>query len=138
MGKHTSNNTTRATRLQAVAAATQAIVQGVRVAARNARKQAAQASKQQAYMLAVQQLATQYGVPVPNTLSVRAVAGAQKHAPSTVQGACSVVRAWVAANPTATRAQALQHFAGTINPATVSTQFAAARKTLALVLPQAN
>lgn len=137
MGKHNTPNT-RSARIAAVQAAHNTIALQVRSTQRAARVQAATIANQQAYMLAVQQLATQYGVPVPNTLSVRAVAGAQKHAPSTVQGACGIVRAWVAANPTATRAQALQHFAGSINPATVSTQYAAARKTLALVLPQAN
>lgn len=121
---------TRAARLSACATANATYAKQARSAARTARKQAVQATKQQAYMLAVQQLAAQYGVPVPTTLSVRAqgINRAQVHAPSTIQGACGVVRAWVAANPLATRAMCLQHFNGTINPATVSTQYAIARK----------
>ena len=84
-------------------------------------------AKQHAYMQAVQALAAQMGVPVPNTLSVRNIATPQQHAPSNVQGACAVVRAWVHANPTATRKQAIAHFNGTVNPATVSTQYQRAK-----------
>lgn len=85
-------------------------------------------AKQQAYMLAVQQLAASMGVPVPNTLSVRNIATPQQHAPSNVQGACATVRAFVHANPTLTRKQVQQHFSGTINPATVSTQYQLAKQ----------
>lgn len=87
------------------------------------------ARNKQAYMLAVQQLATQYGLPAP-TQALRSVSSVQKHAASTVKGACGIVRAYVTANPLATVQQVKQHFSATINPATVATQFNIARKQL--------
>ena len=87
-----------------------------------------QAAKQSAYMLAVQQLAAQYGVPVPNTLSVRAHNNQQKHAPSAVQGACAQVHA-IAAQCGGVRAATLAACkAAGINPATAATQYAKYRK----------
>lgn len=105
-----------------------AAVQQLRASKNAARALAAQ---QQAYMLAVQQLAAQYNMPVPNTLSVRSVAHAQKHAPSAVQGACAAVHKIAtevsAANggSTKVRAQVLAACkAQGINPATAATQYA--------------
>lgn len=82
-----------------------------------------------AYLLAVQQLAAQYGIAVPTTLSVRSTGNTQVHAPSAVQGACAIVRGLVAANPTFTRKQvlALAQQQG-INPATAATQYALAKR----------
>jgi len=87
-------------------------------------------AKQAAYMAAVQALAAQHGLPVPNTMSVRAVAGEQKNAPSNNAGACKRVREFVHANPTMTRKEVKEHFSGSnyINPATVSTQFQLAKQ----------
>lgn len=87
-----------------------------------------QHAQQQAYMLAVQQLAVQFGVPVPNTLSVRAYNNPQKHAPSAVQGACAQVHA-IAAQCGGVRSTTLAMCkqAG-INPATAATQYAKYRK----------
>ncbi len=100
----------------------------------NAKQQAYVAAtathNQQAYLLAVQQLAAQYGLPAPATLAVRAVSTKQSNPASSVQGACALVRTWCAANPTATVAAAKQHFSGTnyINPSTVATQHGITRK----------
>jgi hypothetical protein len=86
------------------------------------------AAQQQSYMLAVQQLAAQYGLPVPNTLSVRAVNNVQKHAPSAVQGACAQVHA-IAAQHNGVRSATLAACkAAGINPATAATQYAKYRK----------
>lgn len=85
------------------------------------------ARNQAAYMLAVQQLAAQYGMPAP-TQAQRAVNSVQRHAPSNIPGACKTVRTWVAANPLATVQEAKEFFANKINPATVATQFGIARK----------
>lgn len=75
-----------ATRMQQRIAA----VQAERASKNQARRVAEQ---QKAYMLAVQELAVQFGMPVPNTMSVRAYHNQQKHAPSAVQNACKTVHA---------------------------------------------
>lgn len=86
------------------------------------------AAQQKAYMHAVQQLAAQYGLPVPNTLSVRSVPGAQKHAPSAQAGACAQVHA-IAAQCNGVRSATLAACkAAGINPATAATQYAKYRK----------
>lgn len=113
--------------LKARNAARIAQVQALR-ATKNATR-AANANKA-AYMFAVQQLAAQYGLPAP-TQAQRAVSTVQKHAASTQPGACKLVRAYVAANPTASVAQVKAHFAATINPATVQTQYYNAKRTSA-------
>lgn len=84
---------------------------------------------QQAILAQVQALYASAGLPIPNTLSVRAVATTQHNPASAVQGACKQVRAFVHAHPTLTRKQVMQHFTGTnyINPATVSTQYQLAK-----------
>jgi transposase-like protein len=109
--------TLRTARIQAVQAATIAIAQQVRTAARNARKAAA-------YMLAVQQLAARYGVAAPNTMSVRAYNNPQKYAPSAQRGACAQVHAIAAANNGVRSATLAACAAAGINPATAATQFA--------------
>jgi hypothetical protein len=140
MAKHTntSNNTNaQANNAAALAARVQANNAYVRmqqriaaVQAQRAAKHAARitARKQAAYMQAVQQLAAQYGVPVPNTMSVRAYNNAQKHAPSAVQGACARVHA-IAAQYNGDRAATLAACkAEGINPATAQTQYAKYKK----------
>lgn len=82
------------------------------------------AATQHAYMLGVQQLAAQYGMPVPNTMSVRAYNNPQKHAPSAVQGACSVVHTLAEQNQGVRSATLAACKAAGINPATAATQFA--------------
>ena len=119
MRNATAKNNTVTRNQQRIAAVQQlrASKNAARITARN----------KQAYMLAVQQLATQYGLPAP-TQALRSVSTVQKHAASTVKGACGIVRAYVTANPTATVLQVKQHFSATINPATVATQYNIARK----------
>lgn len=102
-------------------------VQALR-ASKNAQRRIAR--QQAAYMLAVQQLAAQYNMPVPNTLSVRAYNNAQKHAPSAVQGACGRVhqiaseQAAIAGNNNVRKQVLQQCKAEGINPATAATQYA--------------
>lgn len=97
-----------------------------RVQALRASKNAARRSAQQqaSYMLAVQQLAAQYGLPVPNTMSVRPFNNPQKHAPSAVQGACSRVHAIAEQCGGVRSATLAQCKVEGINPATAATQFA--------------
>lgn len=128
MGKQQHSNkatsAVRTARIAAVQQANNALVQQVRSAARVTRVQQIAHNKQQAYMLAVQQLAVQYGVPVPNTLSVRAYNNPQKHAPSAVRGACAQVHA-IAAQHNGVRSATLAACAAAgINPATAATQYA--------------
>lgn len=110
-------------------AALQVACYAKRVASKQAKHAAAtNAAKQAAYLVAVQQLAAQYGVPVP-TQAVRSVPTQQRFAPSSKPGACKQVHAICAANPTSTRAQVLALcYAAGINPATASTQYALYRK----------
>lgn len=146
MGKQQHSNTAtpsaasaptlRATRIAAVQQAVVAIAQGARNAARTARLQAVAHSKQQAYMVAVQQLAAQYGVPVPNTLSVRAYNKPQQHAPSTQRGACAQVHAIAAANNGVRSATLAACKAAGINPATAATQYAKYAKAAKLAAQQ--
>lgn len=82
------------------------------------------AATQQSYMLAVQQLAAQFNMPVPNTMSVRAYNNPQKHAPSAVQGACAAVHALAEQNQGVRSATLAACKAAGINPATAATQFA--------------
>jgi hypothetical protein len=145
MVKVTSNTKaqTRAQRLAAVGVALRARFVAAKQAAHVAATQQYNVAQYQQHIAALQlqaqQYAAQYGVaPVAlagvHTQSVRAAhLGVQKHAPSANPGACKAVRAWVAANPTATAAQAKAHFSGNnyINPATVQTQYGVARKALA-------
>lgn len=111
-------------------------VQAVRAAKNNAR---VQQRNQQAYLLAVQQLAAQYGVTAPvQTVALNARANSATVAPSTalvsVQGVqykpCAAVHALCATLPaTATRAQMLQLCKDNgINAATASTQVGIYRK----------
>lgn len=87
-----------------------------------------QAANNSAYLLAVQQLAAQYGVAAPNTLSVRSVHTPQQHAPSTQPGACARVHAIAAqCNGVRSTTLAMCKQAG-INPATAATQYAKYRK----------
>jgi len=116
---------TRAKRVTAVSNAYRTRARSAKLAAHVA---ATQAHNQQAYMLAVQQLAAQYGVPAPTTLSVRSVAGTQKHAPSAQSGACAQVRALAAANNYNRAATLAACKAAGINPATAATQFANAKR----------
>lgn len=137
MGKHTQQsnatapaaNTLRATRVAVVQAAAYAALRTQQAAARMQRVAAAQHAKQQAYMLAVQQLAAQYGIdPAHNTLAVRTMRTAQQHAPSAQAGACKQVHT-IAAQCNGNRAATLAacKLAG-INPATAATQYAKYRK----------
>ena len=121
--KQTSPAANTATRMQQRIAAAQELR-----ASKNAARRVAQ--QQAAYMLAVQQLAAQYNMPVPNTLSVRAYNNAQKHAPSAVQGACGRVHAIadeqadIAGNYDVRKQVLQQCKAEGINPATAATQYA--------------
>lgn len=119
------NNTT-ALRTQRIANLTTALL-AKRATAKNTKyaTTCANANKQ-AYMLAVQQLAAQYGVTVPAMHTARA-AGTAKHAPSTVSGACAQVQA-IAAQHTTRAATIAACIAAGINPATASTQYAKYRK----------
>lgn len=116
-------------------------VQALRASKNAARKQHAQ---QQAYMLQVQQLAAQYGMPAPNfgaQVSAYARANSETIAPSNtsvvVQGVaykpCKAVHALCATLPaTATRAEQLQLCKDNgINAATASTQVGIYRKAAA-------
>jgi hypothetical protein len=117
----------RAARLSAVQEKLLAVARATRAAGLAARKIAIQHTKQQAYMMAVQQLAAQYGV-APVTQQVRSVAGTQKHAPSTKSGACKQVHA-LAQEHNFDRAKTLAAcIAAGINPATAATQFAIAKR----------
>lgn len=124
MGK----NTTNALRAARIARLTTALL-----AQRTASKAvvyatAQQASNQAQYMHAVQQLAAQYGVPVPTTLSARSIATAQKHAPSAIQNPCAMVHT-IAAQCNGVRSATLAACkAAGINPSTAATQYAAYRK----------
>lgn len=117
---------TRAKRIAAVGNAYRMRARNAKLAAHAA---ATQAYNQKAFMLAVQQLAAQHGVPAPTTLSVRAPnTNAQKHAPSAQSGACAQVRA-LAVQHNYNRAATLQACAAAgINPATAATQFANAKR----------
>lgn len=117
----------RAARIAAVQAKMLQIAHAARAAAMHARKIAIQQTKQQSYMLAVQQLAAQYGV-APVTQQVRSVAGAQKHAPSAQSGACKKVHEIAAANNYNRAATLAACVAEGINPATAATQFAIAKR----------
>lgn len=124
-----SNKATDAANAAAIARMQQRIaaVQALRASKNHARRVAKQ---QAAYMLAVQQLAAQYNMPVPNTMSVRAYNSPQKHAPSAMQGACGVVHAIAdriaaEAGTLDVRRAVLQECKATgINPATAATQYA--------------
>lgn len=94
------------------------------------------AATQQAYMLAVQQLAAQYNMPVPNTMSVRPFNKPQQHAPSAVQGACAQVHAIAVANQGVRAATLAACKAAGINPATAATQFAKWQKAQKLAAKQ--
>ena len=85
-------------------------------------------AKQQAYMLQVQQLAAEYGLPLPNTLSVRNNSTAQKHAPSATAGACAQVHAIAAAHKGERKATLAACVVAGINPHTAATQYAKYRK----------
>lgn len=139
MGKQNSNNAAQAT---AVAAPNNAVrnannnalvrlqqrvaaALALRAAKHNAR---VTARKQQAYMLAVQQLSAQYGMPVPNTMSVRPVNTQQKHAPSAVQGACARVQSLCVQHNGVRSAVLAACKAEGINPATAATQYGKYRK----------
>ena len=130
MAKATNSNNANATNNAARIASNNTIVrlQQRIAAALELRKQkhAARitARTNQAYMLAVQQLAAQYNMPVPNTMSVRPFNNAQKHAPSAVQGACAVVHEIAAACNGVRSAVMAECKARGINPATAATQFA--------------
>lgn len=113
-------------------------VQALRAAKNAARKQHAQ---QQAYMLQVQQLAAEYGMPAPNfgaQVSAYARANSETIAPSntsvTVMGIaykpCKAVHALCATLPaTATRKEQMQLCTDNgINSATASTQIGIYRK----------
>ena len=82
---------------------------------------------QRGYMLAVQQLAAQYNMPVPNTMSVRPFNKPQQHAPSAVQGACAVVHALADQYKERSATLAACKERG-INPATAATQYAKWKK----------
>lgn len=94
-------------------------------AARNAAR--SQARDQRTYMLAVQQLAAEYNMPVPNTMSVRPFNKPQQHAPSAVQGACAVVHALADQYQDRATTLAACKEKG-INPATAATQYAKWKK----------
>lgn len=113
----------RASRVAALTAANVAIAQNVRIAQRNDRKASILHSKQQNYMLKVQQLAAEYGLAVPNTMSVRPLATAQRHAPSVQAGACAQVHAIAAAHNGDRKATLAACKVAGINPATAATQF---------------
>ncbi len=81
-------------------------------------------ANQHAYMLEVQQLAAQYGMPVPNTMSVRPFNKKQQHAPSAVAGACARVHALAVANQGVRSTTLAACKAEGINPATAATQYA--------------
>lgn len=81
------------------------------------------AANKQAYLLAVQQLAAQYGLPAP-TQAQRPVRNTQQHSASTVPSACKAVHAICAANPGAARKFVIDLCVKQgINPATAATQF---------------
>lgn len=110
-------------------------VQQLRASKNEARRVAA---TQHSYMLAVQQLAAQYGLPVPNTMSVRAYNNPQKHAPSAVQGACARVHAIAEQNHGVRAATLAACKEAGINPATAATQFAKWQKNQKLAAQQAD
>lgn len=94
-----------------------------RTAAKQAKhQQVTAAHNAAAYMQAVQQLATQYGLPAP-TLAKRAVRTTQLHAASTAQNPCKQVHAFADIHKTRAATLAACTAAG-INPATASTQYA--------------
>jgi hypothetical protein len=121
----TTTNTTRTARVAAVATAYRARARNAKLAAHTA---ATVAANQSAYMLAAQQLAAQYGVAAPTTLSVRSVRSVQQHAPSAVQGACAAVRALAATHNYVRSATLAACKQAGINPATAATQYAIAVK----------
>ena len=110
-------------------------VQELRKSKNEARRVAA---TQSAYMLAVQQLAAQYGLPVPNTMSVRPFNKPQQHAPSAVQGACGRVHALAEQNNGVRSATLAACKAEGINPATAATQFAKWQKAQRLAAAHAE
>lgn len=122
----TAPSTLRAKRIAAVQVGLHARYRAAKVAKH---QNATATHAQNAILAQVQALYAQAGLPVPNTLSVRAVPGLQNNPASAVQGACALVRAYVHANPHATRKMVMQHFTGTnyVNPATVSTQYQRAK-----------
>lgn len=94
--------------------------------------QATTSANTQAYHLAVQQLAAQYGVTAPvhatRTINGSATNIAPKHAPSAQTGACATVRT-LAVQHGFNRAATLAACAAVgINPATAATQYNIARK----------
>lgn len=95
------------------------------------------AATQHAYMLAVQQLAAQHGMPVPNTMSVRPFNKPQQHAPSAVQGACALVHELAEQNQGVRAATLAACVARGINPATAATQFAKWQKATKAAAAQA-
>lgn len=145
MGKHTQQANTPVAQQATVAALVtvaapttlraqriakvQVLLHSKRIAAKQQAYHAAQvAHNQQAYMLAVQQLAVQYGVAAPTTLSVRNAVHKQQHAPSAASGACAQVHAIAAANNYVRAATLAACKQAGINPATAATQYAIAKR----------
>lgn len=93
--------------------------------------QATTSANTQAYNLAVQQLAAQYGVTVPaaaqRTLLGSATNIAPKHAPSAQTGACATVRTLAVQHGFNRKATLQAAAAQGINPATAATQYNIAR-----------
>lgn len=106
-----------------------ALVTSTLLARRAAAKHAAHTSatlhaNQHAYMLEVQQVSAKYGMPVPNTMSVRPFNKRQQHAPSAQSGACARVHS-IAVQCQGVRSATLAACkAEGINPATAATQYA--------------
>ena len=123
---------TKQTATQATRAARIAAVQG---ALYNQFKQAKQAkyqtaslkARQAAYMLAVQQLAAEHGLPAPNTMSVRN-GSKQTYAPSNKPGACATVHELAAQYHYDRKATISAAIAQGINANTASKQFADAKR----------
>lgn len=138
----TTTRTTAATAVSALRTARITRVQQAlfvrHIAAKHAKHvQATNVANQQAYTLAVQQLAAQYGVTVPanaqRTLLGSATNIAPKHAPSANQGSCALVHQLAAANGYNRKATLAAAAAAGVNPATAATQYNVARKAHLLV-----
>lgn len=130
MSKHTTpaNTSTvsnlRATRVAVVQAAAFAVLRKQQEEARIVRRATAQHAKHQAYMIAVQQLAAEYGIDAAHTtLAVRPLRSAQQHAPSVQAGACKRVHALADLHIDRAATLAACKLEG-INPATAATQYA--------------
>lgn len=105
-------------------------VQQYRAAKLLAHHTATQASLQATLHAQVLALYAQAGMQPP-TQSMRAVPVTQKAPASTIPNVCAAIRAYVHANPTASKAAVIKHFGSAANPHTVSTQYQRAKSGVA-------